>query len=157
MDEPLSIIGNPALIAMPFKAFLSSRKASQKAAARCVVWAAEARDGDAPVALGAQSELEKDVFKVLIGGSVPVVLVLARGIWDDVPVYLRQPIGEGRLAVVSPMKRTVVRVTRDSAAARNLWLMRHASEIVFGTLDSHGSLVRLMGTLPPKPFRVLAD
>lgn len=121
MAANLQMIGNAALLDIPEKvAFLSSRRISAADVLKCYEWAEKIRDTEMCVVSGFQSPLEKDVLKFLLRGKVPIILVLARSLWKTVPEELRDPVGLGRLLIVSPVSAT--RVSAASASARNRWI-----------------------------------
>lgn len=148
MATSLQTIGNAALLDLPDKvAFLSSRRMSATDVMKCYEWAEKAREGDRCIVSGFQSPLERDVLKFLLRGKVPVIVVLARDLWADVPRELRGAMDAGRLLVVSPVR--AARASATTAAARNRWILDHARTLVLGSLDPSGSLAPLVASLPP--------
>ena len=147
MTAKLQMIGNVALLDHPDKvAFLSSRRISPADVLKCYEWAEKVRDTERCVISGFQSPLEKDVLKFLLRGKVPVILVLARSLWKTVPEELREPVGQGRLLIVSPV--AAARASAATAAARNRWILANCTSLVLGSLDPGGSLARLVATFP---------
>ena len=151
VNREIQMIGNAALLELPGKvAFLSSRRVTPTAVMRCYDWATEVRDGAAgiralPCVIGGfQSALEKDVLRFLLRGKVPVVMVLARRLWCEVPEELRVPVGEGRLLIISPV--SAARASAASAMSRNRWILEHCDEVVLGSLDPNGGLAKLVAT-----------
>ncbi|MBR1871361.1 MAG: hypothetical protein IJ802_06000 [Kiritimatiellae bacterium] len=152
----LQMVGNATLLDLRKTAFLSSRRTSSAAALKCHEWALDVRNSAQCVITGAQSALEKHVFTLLLAGSQPLILVLARALWQEIPAYLRPAIGSGRLLAISPIASTATRVTQESALARNRYIIREANEIVFGSLDESGSLASLLREFPALPYRILS-
>ena len=142
----VQMIGNAALMRLPKTAFLSSRKVAPQDVMRCYDWAIGVRDTDKCIMGGFQSALEKDVLRFLLRGKAPVVLVLARKLWNEVPEELREPLGVGRLLVVSPV--SAARVSASTAMSRNRWILENCDEIVIGSLDPNGGLAKLVGAYP---------
>ena len=156
MVASLQIIGNEALLDHPNKvAFLSSRRISPADVLKCYEWAEKVRDTGQCVISGFQSPLEKDVFKFLLRGKAPVILVLARSLWKTVPEELREPVGQGRLLIVSPVVAT--RASASTAATRNRWILAHCSSLVLGSLDPDGNLAKLVATFPTRHVTCLHD
>lgn len=62
--------------------------------------------------------------------KVPIILVLARSLWETVPEELRDPVGLGRLLIVSP-----VSANHASATARNRWILANCTSLVLGSLE----------------------
>ena len=142
----VQMIGNAALMGLPKTAFLSSRKVAPQDVMRCYDWAIGVRDTDKCIMGGFQSALEKDVLRFLLRGRAPVILVLARKLWNEVPEELREPLGVGRLLVVSPV--SAARVSASTAMSRNRWILENCDEIVIGSLDPNGGLAKLVGAYP---------
>ena len=183
MNSEIQMLGNAALMELPKIAFLSSRRVAPAAVMRCYDWATEMRGGvrGAPalpsggrlgeVALqsgsagrlvlpcvigGFQSALERDVLKLLLPAGAPsIVMVLARGMWRNVPMEYREAINSGRMLVVSTFTQGVVRVSKETAAKRNAFVLDHCDEAVFASLDPNGSLARLVATRPNLRYKVL--
>ena len=147
MTTKLQMIGNAALLDLPDKvAFLSSRRISAADVLKCYEWAEKIRDTGTCVISGFQSPLEKDVLKFLLRGKVPIILVLARSLWKTIPEELRDPVGLGRLLIVSPV--SAPRASAATATARNRWILANCTSLVLGALDPGGNLARLVATFP---------
>ena len=148
-------LGNARLLALPKTALLSSRRVLPGAVMRCYDWATEARDAGRCVASGFQSALERDVLSFLLRGTSPIILVLARSLWKAVPKEFREPLAAGRLLVVSPVPQSASRVSEETAAVRNGWILDHCDEAVFASLDPDGALARLVAARPRLRYLVL--
>ena len=149
--------GDLSLLSLPgATAFLSSRRGSAKAALACLEWAEGRRDDARPVIGGFHSDLEKDVLKLLLRGTCPIVLVLARTLWREIPEELARPITSGRLLVVSAAP-AAQRASAATALLRNRFVLDHAAEIVVGTLEPGGALSSLLSEYPSKPLRVFHE
>ena len=134
------MIGNASLLDLPDKvAFLASRRVAPQDVMRCYDWATDVRDKGQCIMSGFQSALEKDVLRFLLRSKAPIILVLARRLWRKIPEELRAPINEGRLLLVSPV--SAPRASASTATTRNRWILAHATSVVYGSLDPHGTLV----------------
>ena len=152
----LQMIGNAAILDRPDKvAFLSSRRISPADVLKCYEWAEKVRDTEQCVISGFQSPLEKDVLKFLLRGKVPVILVLARSLWKTVPEELREPVGQGRLLIVSPV--AAARASAATASARNRWILANCTSLVLGSLDPNGNLAKLVSTFSSNYVTCLQD
>ena len=142
----ISLLGNAALLKREKVGFLASRRVPPAAVMRCLDWATRMRDEGTCVMSGFQSPLEHEVLDILLKGSSPLVLVLARRIWDarHVPAVFRKPLAEGSLLVVSPVPQGVRRVDARSAALRNRYVIDHADRLFLDALNPEGSLKRLL-------------
>lgn len=157
MDISYSTLGNVDILKREKAAFLSSRKVPPQAVIACYDWAAKVRDAGLCVIGGFQSALERDVLKILLKGAQPVVMVLARKMWRVVPMEYREAINAGRLLVVSPVSQKVSRVSEESAAIRNRFILEHCTSAMFASLDPGGSLGQLLCDFPELPHTVIAD
>ena len=154
MTTNLQMIGNAALLDLPDKvAFLSSRRISAADVLKCYEWAEKIRDTETCIVSGFQSPLEKDVLKCLLRGRVPIILVLAHSLWKTVPEEFRDPVGHGRLLIVSPVSAT--RASAATATARNRWILANCTSLVFGSLDPGGNLSKLVARIPAAGIRRL--
>ena len=125
---------------------------------RCYDWAGEVCESGRCVIGGFQSALERDVLRLLLPkDGARIILVLARGMWKSVPTEYRAALNEGRLLVVSPLPQGTVRVSRETAAIRNGWVLDHCESAVFASLDPEGTLARLVAERPLLRYRVLSD
>ena len=139
--------GNKKLLDLPNKvAFLSSRKISASVVLKCYDWATAIRETDQCIISGFQSPLEKDVLKFLLRGKAPIILVLARKLWETVPNELHDAMDAGRLLIVSSVSCN--RASIASAAIRNHWILANSSSLVIGSLDPNGHLAKLVSTFP---------
>ncbi|WP_221406743.1 hypothetical protein [Ekhidna lutea] len=102
------------------------------------------RDKGHCVIIGNHSQIEKDVFDILIRGVQPMILVLARGmmkVWD---ARVLEAIDEKRLLVLSPFEPSVSRVSRKTAEIRNHKIIELADELVIGYKSKGGQLDALL-------------
>ena len=116
----LKAFGNFVLLEQEKVGFLASRRVPPETVMRCLDWATRMRDEGVCVMSGFQSPLEKEVLNILLKGTSPLILVLARRMWDErhIPTLFRKPLAEGRLLVVSPVSQSIRRVDARSAALR---------------------------------------
>lgn len=131
--------GNKELLNLTKIAFLCSRTVSSGAILRCYDWATQMSDSAAVVIGGFQSKIEKDVLHFLLKGKQPVIIVIAREMYKELPNELIAPMNEGRLLIISTAPNAV-RVSKNTANKRNLYLSEIADEIVFGYISKESSL-----------------
>jgi len=143
MNQHLAYIGNLDILKLPKVAFLSSRQISSEAILKCFDWATEQRDNGICVMSGFHSPLEKDVLHFLLKGTQPVILVLGRSLYKQIPKEFQKPLNENRLLIVSLVAQTIHRHSIQSTLIRNRYIIDTATEIVFGSLDKNGSLFPL--------------
>ena len=125
------MLGNEALLNCEKIGFLASWRVPPEAVMRCLDWATRMRDEGVCVMSGFQSPLEKEVLNILLKGTSPLILVLARRMWDErhIPTLFRKPLAEGRLLVVSPVSQSIRRVDAHSAAQRNRYILDRADRL----------------------------
>ena len=142
----ITVIGNKTIWNCEKIGFFASRRVPPEAVMRCLDWATRMRDEGVCVMSGFQSPLEKEVLNILLKGTSPLILVLARRMWDErhIPTLFRKPLAEGRLLVVSPVSQSIRRVDARSAAQRNRCILDHADSLFLGARDSDGSLTDLL-------------
>ena len=92
--------------------------------------AREMRDASVPVIGGFQTTMEKECLRLLLRGSQPLVVCLARGIEHmRIPRDWRPAIDEGHLLVLSPFPATIRRPTARLSAQRNDMVVSLANRI----------------------------
>lgn len=156
MSKPIIMIGNARLLNCRKVAFLSSRKVHPSAVMKSYDWATKVRDSGVCVIGGFQSALEKDVLRFLLdGGTQPVIMVLARRMWDVVPKEFRDFVALGRMLAISPVSQSTSRVSRQSAMARNRYILENCDEAVFASIDPNGSLNGLVAESPSLKYNIL--
>ncbi len=100
-------------------------------------WANARRSDDAPVISGFHTPVERDVLRILLRGSAPVIQVLARALdGARLPAALRSAEKEGRALIVSQFAANVRQTTARTAEQRNRYILTRAATIVF----AHASL-----------------
>lgn len=138
----IEYLGNKKLLESRKVAFLCSRTVSSGAILRCYDWATQMADGDNVIIGGFQSKIEKDVLHFLLKGRQPVIIVIARQMYKELPDELTSPMNEGRLLIISTSPNAV-RVSKDKANKRNSYISEMADEIVFGYISKDSSLNEL--------------
>lgn len=138
----IEYLGNRKLLESRKVAFFCSRIVSSEAILRCYDWATQMADSNNVVIGGFQSKIEKDVLHFLLKGKQPVIIVIARRMYKELPNELINPMNEGRLLIIST-SLNAVRVSKDTANKRNSYISEIADEIVFGYISKDSSLNEL--------------
>ena len=113
-------LGNKQLLNLHKIGFIASRNASTLDIIPTLDWAAKiSRQKDIAVVSGFQSPLEKDVLKFLLRGVCPIIIILARGMYRKLPVYLNEAMNQNRLLCISLERDNITRVSEVSAHKRN--------------------------------------
>jgi len=140
----IAILGPSAPLWASMVALLCSKEAPGATILKAFDQAAAWRDAGRCVISGFHSPLERQCLDILLRGTQPVVMALARGL-DVVrlPAELRKALDDGRLTIVSSFPATEKRVTTDLAHRRNRFVAALADEVVFAYVAPGGSLARL--------------
>jgi predicted Rossmann fold nucleotide-binding protein DprA/Smf involved in DNA uptake len=142
---PLFRLGNGALLEQPLIGLLCSRRVPPPLDAQAVAWARAARDLRFPVVGGFLSPVERACLEVLLAGTQPVVMCLARGLAATrIPARWRTPIDRGRMLLVTPFGDRVTELTAATAERRNRLVAALARELVVPHAAPGGSLLRLV-------------
>ena len=143
MMNSLSYLGNKEIWELSKTAFLCSDKFSAGSVMKSYDWAADMKRQGRCVISGFQSKLEKDVFDLLLRGSQPVILALARSLYDKPPAKLKPHIEAGHLLIVSQFAPNIGRSNRNLAYLRNQFIVDNADEVVFAHIHAGGMLEKL--------------
>lgn len=140
MPQIKKIYGNVELMRLNKTAFLCSRKIPADIVLKSYDWAKEQRGKGVCVICGNHSQIEKDVFEILLRGKQPLILVLARGMKKRWEPDIFKAIEDKRLLVISPFPEAEKRVTRDKAEIRNKLIVELADAVVVGHITKGGQL-----------------
>jgi len=135
----MEYLGNTELLTLPKTAFLASSTIAPDVVLRCYDWATGKHEGC--VVSGFSSRLEQDVLHFLLRAKVPVIMVLARRLYKEIPEELKVPLEQGRLLIVSTT--TAVRQSRPTALARNRYICEMADRIMMVGVTDGSSLYGL--------------
>ena len=135
----LLYLGNTELLTMPKTAFLASGTIAPDVVLRCYDWATGEHEGC--VVSGFSSKLEQDVLHFLLKAKTPVIMVLARRLYKEIPAELKAPLEQGRLLIISTT--AAVRQSRTTALARNRYICEMADHIMMVGVTEDSSLYGL--------------
>ena len=135
----MEYLGNKELLKLPKTAFLASSTIPPDMVLRCYDWASSKHEGC--VVSGFSSKLEKDVLHFLLKAKCPVIMVLARRMYKDLPEELKEPLTQGRLLIISIS--SAIRQSKATAFARNRYICEQADMIHFIGVTKQSSLCLL--------------
>jgi len=141
MPEILSHIGNLELLERPKTAFLCSSKTTSRDILKSFDWATSVPK-DSCIISGFQTKQEKDVLQLLLKRHIPVIIVLARRMYKMLPAEMQSAINCNEALIISLSH--LPRNSKQSALARNKFIISIADNVVFGTLDPTSSLTNLV-------------
>ena len=134
----IEYLGNTELLNVPKTAFLASSTIPPDMVLKCYDWATQmAKEGKCVVS-GFSSHLEKEVLYFLAKGKQPIILVLAREMYKQIPMELQPLLDANRLLIISVSKAT--RQSKATAHARNKYICEMADKILFVGVTEKSSL-----------------
>ena len=137
----IEYLGNKELLKLHKTAFLASSTIPPEMVLKCYDWASGKHEEGECVISGFSSKLERDVLHFLIKAKCPVILVLARRMYSNIPEELKEPIEHGRLLIISSFNSP--RQTRVTANLRNKYVCSISDKVLIVTANSKSSLVPL--------------
>ena len=127
-------------------AFLASSTIPPDMVLKCYDWATAKHEGC--VVSGFSSRLEQDVLHFLIASKQPVIMVLARQMYKQMPQELQSLIDENRLLIISVSN--TVRQSKATAFERNKYICEIAEQILFVGVTEKSSLYPLYNNYSQK-------
>lgn len=140
MIEIQEYIGNIDLLKLNKTAFLCSQKCPAETVLKSYDWAKSQRQLGNCILSSNHSQIEKDVFGILLKGKQPIILALARGLKKRIEPEFQQEIEQGRLLIITPFSKEVKRVTEQTATTRNKLMIELANIICIGHVNPGGNL-----------------
>lgn len=130
--------GKLELLDRKLTAFLSSRTIATDKVMACYDWATSLNTETDCVVSGFQSPIEQDVLHFLLKNRIPVIVVLARAMYKQIPEELEEAYNDGRVLFISISNNT--RVNKVTAFIRNRYVVDLAKEVLFGMFAEKSSL-----------------
>lgn len=146
----MDYLGNKELLKLPKTAFLASSKIPVDLVLSCYDWASQTAQSDQCVISGFSSHLEKEVLHFLMKGRCPIIIVLARQMYKQVPLELKTLLDDNRLLIISTTN--AVRQSKTTAYARNKFICEMADQILFVGVTEKSSLYPLSETYKNKRY-----
>jgi len=144
MKTEIKTFGNEKLLDLHKIAFLCSRKCPAHIVLKSYDWAIEQREKGNCIISGFHSKIEKDVLRFLLKGNQPIILALARGLKERYSPEIKSAIDDGRLLIISPFDKSVIRPTSKSALQRNELMTELADEIFIAYAMQSGNIEKLV-------------
>lgn len=137
----MEYLGIKELLNLPKTAFLASSTIPPDMVLKCYDWATQMAKEGRCVVSGFSSHLEREVLHFLAKGKQPIILVLAREMYKQIPAELQPLLDDNRLLIISISKAT--RQSKATAFARNKYICEMADKILFVGVDERSSLYLL--------------
>lgn len=109
-----------------------------------------AKEGQCVVS-GFISHLESEVLHFLAKGKQPIILVLAREMYKQIPAELQPLLDDNRLLIISVSK--AVRQSKVTARSRNKYICEMADKILFVGVTEKSSLYQLKEEFTEKSIK----
>ena len=123
-------IGNIALLQKRKIGFLASRQIATLSVLPTLDWATEiSQREEVAVVSGFHSRMEREVLKILLRGKCGIIVVLARGMYRQVPKRYEEALQQNRLLLLSYEKDNLTRISERTAHKRNEWVVSLSDEI----------------------------
>lgn len=128
--ESIACIGNINILSLPKIALFCSKEAPGSVILHTFDKVAGFRDNGRCVISGFHSPLEKECLKILLRGSQPMILCLARALEGmRINEDFRAAIEKDRMLILSPFVNSPKRITRESALLRNKFVAALCDEV----------------------------
>ena len=150
----MDCLGNRDLLNLPKTAFLASSTIPTDMVLRCYDWATKMAKEEQCIISGFSSHLEKEVLHFLMKGRCPIILVLAREMYRQIPSELQPLLDAHRLLIISVSK--AVRQSKATAHARNKYICEIADKILFVGVTEKSSLYPLTDSFKNKHINLTA-
>lgn len=111
----MNYLGNKEILNNYKVGFLSSRRCPAEVVLKSYDWAREQRAKGITVICGNHSQIEKDVFDILLKGTQPLILALARGLHKQWNSHILEAVNEERLLIITQFSGDEIKVTRSNA------------------------------------------
>ena len=145
-------LGNKDLLQVSKTAFLASSIIPPDMVLKCYDWATQmAKEGKCVVS-GFSSHLEREVLHFLAKGRQPIILVLAREMYKQIPSELQPLLDSGRLLIISVSNAT--RQSKATAHTRNKYICKIADQILFVGINEKSSLYDLASEYRTKSIQL---
>lgn len=141
----LHLKGNKELLEYFKTAFFCSRDCPAPVKTRYYEWAKEQKNKGDCIISGFHSQVERDLLHALIEAGQPVIMVLARGQYKQIPdPKLKVGLNNGNLLMASPFEESVTRASKKTADKRNKLMIELADEIMVAYARPGGSISKLL-------------
>jgi len=144
--------GNKDLLNVPKTAFLAASTIPPDMVLKCYDWAVKMAQEKQCVISGFSSHLEHEVLHFLSKGKQPIILVLARQIYKQIPIGLQSLIDANRLLIISVSNAT--RQSKATAHSRNKYICEIADQILFVGISEKSSLFELSKNYQSKTISI---
>ena len=144
----IQYLGNTDFLELSMTAFLASGTIKPDEVLKCYDWAVNAAKEGCCVVSGFSSYIEHEVFHFLSKGKQPIVVVLARQMYKQIPAELQSLLDDNRLLIISVSNSS--RQSKATAFERNKYICEIARQILFVGVTEKSSLYPLYNNYAQK-------
>jgi hypothetical protein len=144
MKEDLEYLGDKDILNNYKIGFLCSRKVPSSIILKTYDWAIAQRDAGKCIVSGFHSKMERDVLHYLLKGTQPIIIVLARGMYEKLPQSLVKEFDKGRMLIITPFKKYIRRISEEETYKRSESIIRLSNEVVIPYVSPEGQLNKLL-------------
>ena len=148
----MEILGNEIIMSYLKTGFLASSHIDVSDVMACYEWASRKPEPGCCVMSGFSSKMERDVLHFLLRAHTPVIWVLARRPYKELPHDLQEAMDENRLLIISSTEAQ--RQTKNSAYKRNEYIAETADKLLFTGVNEDSSLYPLYKKYIKKTVRL---
>lgn len=141
--ERICVAGHREALSQRLTALLCSRRCPGALILQAHDLAQQWREAGTPVVSGFQSPVERECLRVLLRGTGPLVMCLARKPLTRVPSELREAISAGRLTLMTPFVDGPFRPDTRTSAHRNRIVAALAERVVVIHASPGGMVAQL--------------
>lgn len=129
MSDTFHHHGDLSLLEQEPIGFLCSTRCDGDTVLAAYAWARKQCDLGSTVISGFHTPVEKDVYAILARRGARLIHCPARSLPKRLDPKQKQLIDENRLLILTPFGTEITRATRDTAAIRNRFVIRHAQTV----------------------------
>lgn len=138
----MNYLGNKLLLTYKKIGFLASSHIDVSEVMACYEWAARKAEQQTCVMSGFSSRMEKEVLHFLLKAKTPVIWVLSRRLYKELPAKeLQEALDDNRLLIIS--LSDAPRQSRAGAFKRNGYIAGTADRLLFTGVTKESSLYPL--------------
>lgn len=150
----MNFFGNKSLLTYKKIGFLASNHIDVSEVMDCYEWAARKAEPQTCVMSGFSSRMEKDVLHFLLRAKTPVIWVLSRKLYKELPTKeLQGALDDDRLLIIS--LSDAPRQSRANAFRRNEYIAETADKLLFTGITQESSLYPLYEAHKSKLLKLL--
>lgn len=151
----MEYLGNTNLLSLTKVGFLAASRVPSAEVMRCYDWAVQQADREQCVVSGFCSRLERDVLHFLLKGTCPIIAVLARRMYKELPKEWQPAIDNGRMLIISTSNTP--RQSRQTAQQRNQYIAEITDTLYLVGATGTSTLCQLQQLFPDKCKHIITE